>query len=47
MEVVARCVDCFTDVVVCFKMGFPYSLLFPREESTLGFGSSGELGRGL
>jgi hypothetical protein len=33
--VVTCYVDCFADVVMCFKVRFPYFLLLSREESTL------------
>jgi hypothetical protein len=42
--VVACHVDGFADVVVRFKVGFSYFLLFSREESSLEFGSMWEWG---
>lgn len=47
MVVVASYMECFANAMVCFEMRFPYCLLYPWEESTLGFGFIRDSGRGL
>ena len=47
MGVVACHMYCFANTMIYFEVRFLYFLLFPGKESTLGFGSVGEGGRGL